>query len=86
MNGAAVAYDLQLVYPGIATLSGQPATAFPVGLTRAGLPIGLQAIGPIWRIAPRSILLHCSNVSSVALDVHQATMIKRRSICQRSSA
>jgi amidase len=46
VNGVAVAYDLQLVYPGIATLSGQPATAFPVGLTRAGLPIGLQAIGP----------------------------------------
>jgi amidase len=46
VNGAAVAYGLQLVYPGIATLSGQPATAFPVGLTRAGLPIGLQAIGP----------------------------------------
>ena len=46
VNGAAVAYELQLVYPGIATLSGQPATAFPVGLTRAGLPIGLQAIGP----------------------------------------
>ena len=46
VNGAVVAYDLQLVYPGIATLSGQPATAFPLGLTRAGLPIGLQAIGP----------------------------------------
>lgn len=46
VNGTTVAYDLQLVYPGIATLSGQPATAFPLGLTRAGLPIGLQAIGP----------------------------------------
>jgi amidase len=34
------------VYPGVATLSGQPATAFPVGCTRSGLPIGLQAIGP----------------------------------------
>jgi amidase len=46
VNGVAVAYELQLVYPGVATLSGQPATAFPVGLTRGGLPIGLQAIGP----------------------------------------
>jgi len=46
VNGRAVSYELQLVYPGIATLSGQPATAFPVGRTRAGLPIGLQAIGP----------------------------------------
>jgi amidase len=41
-----VPYEWQLAYPGTATLSGQPATAFPVGLTRAGLPIGLQAIGP----------------------------------------
>jgi len=46
VNGRTVPYDLQLVYPGVATLSGQPATAFPVGRTRAGLPIGLQAIGP----------------------------------------
>jgi len=44
--GQAIAYDLQLVYPGLATLSGQPATAFPVGLSRGGLPLGLQAIGP----------------------------------------
>ena len=29
-----------------ATLAGQPSTAFPVGLTKSGLPIGLQAIGP----------------------------------------
>ena len=46
MNGAAVAYDPQLVYPGVATLSSQPATAFPLGLTRAGRPIGLQGVGP----------------------------------------
>ena len=41
-----VPYELQLVYPGVATLAGQPATAFPVGLTQSGLPIGLQVIGP----------------------------------------
>lgn len=46
MNGTAVPYGLQLAYPAVATLSGQPATAFPVGLTCGGLPIGLQAIGP----------------------------------------
>jgi amidase len=34
------------VYPALATACGQPATTFPFGLTRAGLPIGLQAIGP----------------------------------------
>jgi amidase len=39
-------YSNQLVYPALATLSGQPATAFPVGLSGAGLPMGLQAIGP----------------------------------------
>ena len=46
INGHSVEYMLQLVLPGIATLAGQPATAFPAGLTQAGLPIGLQAIGP----------------------------------------
>jgi amidase len=46
VDGHTVPYDLQLVYPGLATLAGQPATAFPVGLTRAGLPIGLQVLGP----------------------------------------
>ena len=46
VNGSAVPYGLQTVYPAVATLCGQPATAFPVGLTRSGLPIGLQAVGP----------------------------------------
>ena len=41
-----VPYLRQTVYPGIATFPGLPATAFPAGLTRTGLPIGLQAIGP----------------------------------------
>lgn len=46
VNGRQVLYELLAVYPALATLSGQPATAFPVGLSRAGLPIGLQVIGP----------------------------------------
>jgi amidase len=46
INGQNTSYHRQNVYPAIATLCGQPATAFPVGFTRAGLPIGLQAIGP----------------------------------------
>jgi amidase len=46
VGATTVPYEWQLCYPGIATLSGQPATAFPVGLTRGGLPIGVQAIGP----------------------------------------
>lgn len=46
VNGREVPYDRGTVYPAIATLAGQPATAFPIGRTVAGLPIGLQAIGP----------------------------------------
>ena len=35
------------VYPGLAALSGLPCTAFPTGrLSREGLPIGLQVMGP----------------------------------------
>jgi amidase len=46
VNGQTFDHFRLAVYPGVATLSGQPATAFPAGLTRSGLPIGLQAIGP----------------------------------------
>jgi amidase len=46
INGRTVLEELGLFFPSVATLAGQPATAFPAGLTRAGLPIGLQAIGP----------------------------------------
>jgi amidase len=46
VDGQEIAYGLQVVYPGVATLPGHPATAFPTGFTQAGLPIGLQAIGP----------------------------------------
>jgi amidase len=46
VDGRRVLYDLGLFYPAVATLPGHPATAFPVGLTGGGLPIGLQAIGP----------------------------------------
>jgi amidase len=46
VGGHPVPYLHGLVYPSLATVAGQPATAFPVGLSRAGLPIGLQAIGP----------------------------------------
>jgi len=46
IDGKPVLYSHGLFYPGVATLSGQPATAFPVGVNRSGLPIALQAIGP----------------------------------------
>ncbi len=46
IDGATVPYARQSAYAGIATLGGLPATAFPAGATRTGLPIGLQALGP----------------------------------------
>ena len=41
-----VPYTLNIVYPMWAIFTGQPATAFPAGLSSTGLPLGLQAIGP----------------------------------------
>ena len=46
VNSKPVLEELGLFWASVATLAGQPATAFPAGLTRGGLPIGLQAIGP----------------------------------------
>jgi amidase len=46
VNGRPVPYLHGLCYPALSTVPGQPATAFPLGLSRQGLPIGLQAIGP----------------------------------------
>jgi amidase len=46
INGRAVPYLQGLVYPALSTVPGQPATAFPLGISREGLPVGLQAIGP----------------------------------------
>ncbi len=36
----------QLIWASIASLTGLPATVAPVGLTRAGLPVGIQILGP----------------------------------------
>jgi len=44
--GEEIPYEHLIVYPAVATLSGQPSTAFPLGLSSNGLPLGLQAIGP----------------------------------------
>ncbi|HUK83881.1 MAG TPA: amidase family protein [Verrucomicrobiae bacterium] len=41
-----VKYLMNLTYPMWAVHTGQPSTAFPAGRSRAGLPLGLQAIGP----------------------------------------
>jgi amidase len=39
-------YEDQVVWAGLATLPGLPATAIPIDRTGDGLPIGVQLIGP----------------------------------------
>jgi amidase len=46
IDGVPTPYAAQIAWPAMATLANLPATAIPVAKTRAGLPIGLQAIGP----------------------------------------
>ncbi len=46
IDGVATRYGDQLAWPGVATFANLPATAAPVGRTPAGLPIGVQVIGP----------------------------------------
>ncbi|MGY4600819.1 Asp-tRNA(Asn)/Glu-tRNA(Gln) amidotransferase A subunit family amidase [Bradyrhizobium sp. GM22.5] len=46
IDGKDHAYPDQLAWPGIATLTGLPATAVPLGLSKDGLPVGVQIIGP----------------------------------------
>jgi amidase len=46
IDGKTMPYGLQGVWAGPANVSGQPATAMPIGLSPEGLPIGMQIIGP----------------------------------------
>jgi amidase len=48
VDGEPRPYSSMLVWPGLATLPLLPATAVPVGRTDAGLPVGLQVVGPPW--------------------------------------
>ncbi|WP_336082417.1 amidase [Nocardia sp. SSK8] len=46
IDGVAYPYFDQLVWAGMATMPGLPATAIPTGLSTEGLPVGVQLIGP----------------------------------------
>jgi amidase len=45
VNGKSLPYQQQMFWAGVASLSYLPATAAPLGLTQAGLPVGCQIIG-----------------------------------------
>ena len=46
INGEPTPYGAQIAWPGIATFPGLPATCAPIARTKAGLPVGVQIIGP----------------------------------------
>ena len=46
IDGVETPYGSQVAWPGMASLANLPATAAPIAKTRAGLPIGVQIIGP----------------------------------------
>jgi len=46
INGAPHPYFDNMIWAGVATLPGLPATALPIGRSPEGLPIGAQIIGP----------------------------------------
>ncbi|WP_213290364.1 amidase family protein [Bradyrhizobium sp. sGM-13] len=48
MDGEAHPYLSLIVWSTVATPPGLPATAMPVGRSKAGLPIGVQIIGPLF--------------------------------------
>jgi amidase len=46
INGSEHPYGDNGVWMGLATLAGLPATTAPAGISRSGLPVGVQIIGP----------------------------------------
>jgi amidase len=46
IDGKDYPYSDQLARPDIATLPGLPATAIPLGVSKDGLPLGVQIVGP----------------------------------------
>jgi amidase len=48
IDGVAYPFGDQLLWSGLATMPGLPATAIPAGRSPEGLPVGVQLIGPMF--------------------------------------
>lgn len=48
VNGRSIAYNDMLFWPGLTGGYHLPASIAPLGFTRAGLPLGVQIVGPIY--------------------------------------
>lgn len=48
IDGTEHAFLDQIVLPGLASLPGLPVTVLPVGIAPGGLPVGVQAVGPMF--------------------------------------
>jgi amidase len=46
VDDTTMVYQDMLLWPGVATLPGLPATSIPAGQSSEGLPVGVQIIGP----------------------------------------
>lgn len=48
IDGVATPYGDQMLWAGVATMPGLPATAVPAGRSDEGLPVGVQILGPMY--------------------------------------
>jgi amidase len=48
INGRTIAYNDMLFWPGLTCGYHLPASVAPIGFTRAGLPLGVQIVGPLY--------------------------------------
>jgi amidase len=48
VNGLEISYNDMLFWPGLTCGYHLPATVAPLGMTKAGLPVGVQVVGPLY--------------------------------------